>query len=64
MKDKSTIVMNYMNNIVATVTNLMNALAVLGEDAAVNTGAIKSADVIITSLNSQLVILQNELDNY
>ena len=64
MKDKNIVINNYAGALVTLVSNLGSALAGLNEDKTTNDGIIKTADILITAINSQLVILQSELDKY
>lgn len=64
MKDKNIVINNYASALVTLVSNLASSLSGLNEDKTTNDGVIKTADILITAVNSQLVILQSELDKY
>ena len=64
MNEKNTVINNYVGSLVTLISNLGAALSGLGTETETNTGIIKTADILMTAINSQLVILQTELDNY
>ena len=64
MNDKNIVINNYAGSLVTLVSNLSASLSGLNDDKTTNDGIIKTAYILITAINSQLVILQNELDNY
>lgn len=64
MNDKNIVINNYAGSLLTLISNLGASLSGLNDDKTTNMGIIKIADIIITAINSQLVILQNELDNY
>ena len=64
MNDKNIVINNYAGSLLTLVSNLGMSLSGLNDDKTTNTGIIKTADIFITAINSQLVILQSELDNY
>ena len=64
MNDKNIVINNYAGSLLTLVSNLGSALTGLSDDKTTNTGIIKTADILITAINSQLVILQSELDTY
>lgn len=64
MNEKNIVINNYVGSLVTLVSNLGAALSGLGTETETNTGIIKTADILMTAINSQLVILQTELDNY
>lgn len=65
MEDKNIILVNYCNalfTIVGNLTTQVNGLTT--NDIDVNKGIIATCDVVTTSIRSQLVLIQNALDNY
>lgn len=64
MNEKNIVINNYVNSLVTLISNLGAAVSGLGTETETNTGIIKTADILMTAINSQLVILQTELDNY
>ena len=64
MNEKNTVINNYVGSLVTLISNLGAAVSGLGTETETNTGIIKTADILMTAINSQLVILQTELDNY
>ena len=64
MDEKNKVINNYAGSLATLVSNLGAALSGLGTETETNTGILKTAGILITAINSQLVILQNELDNY
>ena len=64
MNDKNIVINNYAGSLVTLVSNLSASLSGLNDDKTTNDGIIKTAYILITAINSQLVILQHELDNY
>lgn len=64
MNEKNTVINNYVGSLVTLISNLGASVSGLGTETETNTGIIKTADILMTAINSQLVILQTELDNY
>lgn len=64
METKNIIINNYVSSAMSIMSNISAALAGLSDNDETNSGIIKTADILITALNSQIVVLQNELDNY
>lgn len=64
MNEKNMIINNYTSALTAMISNLSSTLAMLGDSLDVNNAIIRTADIQITSINSQLVVLQNALDTY
>lgn len=64
MGEKNVVINGYVGSLLTMVENLNNTLSMLVDNADINTGVIKTADIQITAINSQIVVLQSELDNY
>lgn len=64
MNEKNVVINNYVNSLYTMVNTLVNTLSTLGEIDEINTGVIKTADIEITAINSQIIVLQNALDTY
>lgn len=64
MDEKNVVINGYVGSILTMVGNLNNILSGLNDNVDINKGIIKTADIQITAINSQIFILQNELDNY
>lgn len=64
MNEKNIVINNYVGSLLTLISNLGVALSGLGTETETNTGIIKTADILMTAINSQLIILQSELDNY
>lgn len=64
MGEKNVVINDYVGSLLTMVGNLNNTLSKLVDNVDVNTGVIKTADIQITAINSQIVVLQSELDNY
>lgn len=64
MNEKNIVINNHAGSLLTFVSNLCAVLSGLGDDNTVNAGIIKTAYIDVTAINSQLVILQSELDKY
>lgn len=65
MENKNIVINNIVDSINNTVSDIRDSLFKLTVDnTEINNGIIKTVYVQITALNSQITILQNELDNY
>lgn len=65
MNEKKNIVINnYVRSLVTLISNLDAVLSGLGTETETNTGIIKTTDILMNAINSQLIILQSELDTY
>lgn len=58
------VIWNYVDALAAMVSSLNTTLTKLGDNQDVNMGSIKTADIQLTAINSQIVILQSALDSY
>lgn len=65
METKNIIIQNYVSAINTLVASLTSTLASLTtNDENINGALIRTADINITAINSQIIILQSALDDY
>ncbi len=64
MDEKNVVINNYATALNATVNNITSACSELADNDSINRGIIKTLYVYMTSIQSQVTLLQQELDNY
>lgn len=64
MNIKNSIIQRYATSIVEAANYINNSAFSFTDSSDENTAIIKTLNVLIDSLRSQTVLLQNEIDNY
>lgn len=64
METKNTIIQNYAQAILTTVMDLTSTTERLNDNKDENIGVVKILNVILESIRSHTVLIQQELDNY
>ena len=64
METKNTIIRNYANSLNEAACSVNASACTLGDSEAENIALIKTLNVLVESVRSQTVILQQALDNY
>lgn len=64
MNEKNIVISNYNSMLCSLTQNLNMCCSGLSQNESENAGIIKTANILITAINSQLTILQSELDAY
>ena len=64
METNNTIIQNYANSLVDAATYTANKTSALGDNPEENMATIKTLNVLLDSVRSQTVLLQQAIDNY
>ena len=64
METKNTILMNYARSIMEASTGIANTAATLNSNDEENNAIIKTMNVLVESLRSQTIIIQQAIDEY
>lgn len=64
METENIIIQNYANSLVDAATYAASKTAALGDNPDENTAIIKTLNVLVESVRSQTVLLQQAIDNY
>lgn len=64
METKNLIINNHSNTLVNMVNTLTITVNTLSDNLEENQGTMKTLNVILDSLRSQIVIIQQDIDNY
>ena len=64
MEEKNTILNNYAASLIGMVTGFANTVTNLNDNVSENTATIKTLNILLDSVRSQVVIIQAELDSY
>lgn len=64
MNEQNIVLQNYAGALMSAANVLMTCVNGLSDNETINNGIIKSAYVAATTVNSNLIIFQNALDEY
>lgn len=64
LNEKNAVIMNYVEALNIMVSNLYSTLHKLNNIDEINAGCIKTADIQLAAIKSQLIIIQDALDKY
>ena len=64
METKNAIIVNYANTLSVTVHNMIDVANTMHDNADENRATLKTLNVLLESVRSQTVNIQNAVDNY